>query len=180
MMYTSGSTGQPKGVEVVHRGVVRLVCGADYARLSAQETFLQMAPLNFDASSFEIWGALLNGARLVVMPPGQATLEQIGLAIREKKVTTLWMTAGLCHLMVEERVEDLKPLRQLLAGGDVLSVESMRKAREQLGDCRLINGYGPTEGTTFTCCYEIGAGTDWGTVHPHRAADRQHAGVCSG
>ena len=153
--YTSGSTGRPKGVVVPHRGVVRLVKGVDYASLNADETFLQLSPLSFDASTFELWGALLNGGRLVLLPPGQPTLTEIGEAIYRHGVTTLWLTAGLFHLMVEMRLDDLKPLRQLLAGGDVLSSEHVRKARSALPGCRIINGYGPTENTTFTCCHTV-------------------------
>ena len=79
----------------------------------------------------------------------------MGETIREHGVTTLWLTAGLFHLMVEQRLDDLKPLRQLLAGGDVLSPEHVLKARRALPNCRIINGYGPTENTTFTCCYTV-------------------------
>jgi len=161
VMYTSGSTGTPKGVEIPHRGVVRLLFGTSYVTLSADEVFLQLAPLGFDASTFEIWGALLHGARLVLMPPHQPTLEEIGQAVRNHKISTLWLTAGLFHLMVEERVADLRPLRQLLAGGDILSATSMRRAWQELPGCRLINGYGPTESTTFACCYSVGSDTDW-------------------
>ncbi len=153
--YTSGSTGRPKGVLIPHRGVVRLVKNVDYASLTPAETFLHMAPLSFDASTFELWGALLNGARVILMPPGQASLSEIGEAIRQHGVTTLWLTAGLFHLMVEQRVDDLKPLRQLLAGGDVLTPEDVLKARRALPGCRIINGYGPTENTTFTCCFTV-------------------------
>lgn len=155
VMYTSGSTGQPKGVCVVHRGVVRLVKGADYVSLSPAETMLQLAPITFDASTFEIWGALLNGASLVVMSPGAPALREIGETVRRHGVTTLWLTAGLFHLMVDERLADLVGVRQLLAGGDVLSPAHVRKAQRALPGCRLINGYGPTENTTFTTCYTI-------------------------
>jgi aspartate racemase len=141
--------------------VVRLVKGANYAAFSPAEVFLQAAPLAFDASTFEIWGALLHGARLAVMPPGQPTLEQIGQAIRVHKVTTLWLTTGLFQMMVEERVSDLKPLRQLLTGGDIISVAHMRRAFQELPDCRLINCYGPTESTTFTSTYLVGPQTCW-------------------
>jgi amino acid adenylation domain-containing protein len=153
--YTSGSTGRPKGVVVPHRGVVRLVKETNYVSLNAEETLLHLSPLSFDASTFEIWGALLNGGRVVLLPPGPPTLAEIGGAIRRHGVTTLWLTAGLFHLMVDERLDDLKPLRQLLAGGDVLSPERVRKARNSLPGCRIINGYGPTENTTFTCSYEV-------------------------
>ena len=153
--YTSGSTGRPKGVVVPHRGVVRLVKETNYVSLNAEETLLHLSPLSFDASTFEIWGALLNGGRVVLLPPGPPTLAEIGAAIHRHGVTTLWLTAGLFHLMVDERLDDLKPLRQLLAGGDVLSPEHVRKARNSLPGCRIINGYGPTENTTFTCSYEV-------------------------
>jgi len=155
VIYTSGSTGEPKGVEVPHSGILRLVCGTNYARFTANEAFLQMAPLAFDASTFEIWGALLHGARLVVLPPHQPTPEEIGQAIRKHQITTMWLTAGLFHLMVEERLADLKALRQLLAGGDVLSGTHVQQAARALTDGQLINGYGPTESTTFACCYSV-------------------------
>jgi len=154
--YTSGSTGQPKGVVVPHRGVVRLVKGADYVSLNSEETLLHMSPLSFDASTFELWGALLNGGRLVLLPPGQPSLAEIGAVIRHRGVSTLWLTAALFHLIVDEQLDDLKSLRQLLAGGDVLCPQRVAKARRALPGCRLINGYGPTENTTFTCCFTIG------------------------
>ncbi|MGI9089258.1 MAG: non-ribosomal peptide synthetase [Chthoniobacterales bacterium] len=153
--FTSGSTGRPKGVRVRHRGVVRLVKNANYVSLDASETILQMAPFSFDASTFELWGALLNGGRAVLMPPGQPSIAEIGAAIREHEITTIWLTAGLFHLMVDKRLSDLKSLRQFLAGGDVLSPEHVREARRVLPNCRIINGYGPTENTTFTCCYSV-------------------------
>src|SRR5258708_1631485 len=108
-----------------------------------------------DASSFEIGGSLLKGGRLGLMPPGCASLEEMGKAIRKFKVTTLWLAAGLFHLMVDNHLDDLIGVGQLLAGGDVLSVPHVQKVLAALKDCRLINGYGPTENTTFTCCYSI-------------------------
>ncbi|MCC5667073.1 amino acid adenylation domain-containing protein [Nostoc sp. CHAB 5784] len=155
VMYTSGSTGVPKGVCVPHRGVVRLVQNCDYAQLSADEILLQAASVVFDASTFEIWGALLNGARLVILPSQQPTLEELANAIAQYQITTLWLTAGLFHLMVDEHLASLKAVKQLLAGGDVLSAVHIKKLLETYPQCRVINGYGPTEGTTFTCCYVI-------------------------
>jgi len=155
VMYTSGSTGKPKGVSVIHRGVVRLVKQTNYASFSTEEVFLQLAPISFDASTFEIWGSLLNGARLVVMPPHTPSLQELGQALEQYQVTTLWLTAGLFHLMVDEQIKDLKDVRQLLAGGDVLSVGHVKKVLQEIKGLKLINGYGPTENTTFTCCYPI-------------------------
>ena len=155
VMYTSGSTGTPKGVCVVHRGVVRLVRGTTFASFDANEVFLQLAPIAFDASTLEIWGALLHGARLVVPPPDAPSLAQIGEIVRASGVTTLWLTAGLFNAMIDASAEGLRGLRRLLAGGEALSVPHVRRARRELPGVTLINGYGPTENTTFTCCHTI-------------------------
>ncbi|HJX28598.1 MAG TPA: non-ribosomal peptide synthetase, partial [Thermoanaerobaculia bacterium] len=159
VMYTSGSTGRPKGVAVTHRNVIRLVRGASYARLGPEEVFLQLAPVSFDASTLEIWGPLLNGGRLVLYPETRVSLEDLGRTLREHGVTTLWLTAGLFHQMVEERLGDLATVRQLLAGGDVLSPRHVRRVVEEIAGLTLINGYGPTENTTFTCCHPVTAVT---------------------
>jgi amino acid adenylation domain-containing protein len=155
VMYTSGSTGHPKGVLIPHRGVVRLVVENSFASMGPDEVHLLLAPLAFDASTFEIWGALLNGAKLAVVTAPYPSLDDVAQAISRFGVTTLWLTAGLFHLMVDHRLAGLSPLRQLIAGGDVLSPPHIAKAQAALPGCQLINGYGPTENTTFTCCYSI-------------------------
>jgi len=155
IMYTSGSTGRPKGIAVPQRAVLRLVRGTDYADFGVDQVWLQYAPISFDASTLEIWGALLNGATLALAPPGPASLDDLGRTIARHGVTSLWLTAGLFHEMVDGNLGGLRPLRQLLAGGDVLSVPHVQRVLEELPDCRLINGYGPTENTTFTCCHTV-------------------------
>lgn len=155
VLFTSGSEGRPKGVVVPHRGIVRLVCETDYIDFRADDVFLQAAPLAFDASTFEIWGALLNGATLALLPPGGYALDRIIAAVQTEKVSVLWLTAGLFQMMIDEHPESLRGLRCLLAGGDVLSVPHLRRARAALPGTRLINGYGPTENTTFTTCHTI-------------------------
>lgn len=155
VMYTSGSTGRPKGVAVPHRAVVRLVIDQTYARFAADEVILHAAPLVFDASTFEIWGTLLHGARGIVVEEERASLQQIADTIQRHGVTTAWFTAGLFHLLVDHQLPALQDMRQILAGGDVLSPTHVLRARASLPNCQLINGYGPTENTTFTCCYRI-------------------------
>jgi amino acid adenylation domain-containing protein len=166
IMYTSGSSGAPKGVVVPHRAVARLVRNVNYAQISPGDVFLQLAPISFDASTFEIWGALLNGARLVIFPPHMPSLEELGRRLRSEKVTILWLTAGWFHQMVDLQLDGLQSLRYLLAGGEALSVPHVLKAVRQLKNCRLINGYGPTEGTTFSCCYPVPASWPGGASVP--------------
>jgi amino acid adenylation domain-containing protein len=154
VMYTSGSTGKPKGVVIPQRGILRLVRGADYCAFGPDEVFLQGSTLAFDASTFEIFGALLHGGKLVLPGPDPALIELAG-AIRNHGVTTLWLTAGLFELMVEEHLDDLRNVRHLLTGGEVPSIEHLRRAYAALPGTKLINGYGPTENTTFTTCHTV-------------------------
>ncbi|HVJ45353.1 MAG TPA: amino acid adenylation domain-containing protein [Luteolibacter sp.] len=154
VMFTSGSTGIPKGVVVPHRAVIRLVKKNAFLDITPDDVFLQAAPLSFDASTLEIWGALLNGGSLVI-PEGGTSLERIASAVRDQGVTTLWLTSGLFNVMIDEHAESLKSLRHLLAGGDVLSIPHVTKALAALPETKLINGYGPTENTTFTTCHTI-------------------------
>lgn len=155
VMYTSGSTGRPKGVGVPHRGVIRLVKNSNFAHLTSDAVFLQLAPISFDASTLEIWGSLLNGARLVLYPETELSLEELGGVLRQYQVSILWLTSGLFQQMVESQRQELQTVRQLLAGGDVLSVAHVRQLIREPGAGQLINGYGPTENTTFTCYYRF-------------------------
>ncbi len=166
VMYTSGSTGRPKGVAVPHRAVVRLVHGAGYARFGAGEVFLHLASPSFDAATLEVWGALLHGARLAVMTERAPSLDRLESALAVHQVTTLWLTAGLFHQVIDERPAVLRPVSQLLAGGDALSLPHVRKALAELPGCILVNGYGPTENTTFTCCHRWSEPGEVGPVVP--------------
>ena len=154
VMFTSGSTGRPKGVEVPHRAILRLVAENDFLNISAEDVFLMAAPMSFDASTFEIHGSLLNGGSLVIPSPrpGLAELEE---SIRKYGVTTMWLTSGFFEVILDEKPEMLRGLKNLLAGGDVLSPHHVAKALELLPGTRLVNGYGPTENTTFTTCHTI-------------------------
>src|SRR6185295_1690630 len=157
VLYTSGSTGKPKGVAVPHRGVVRLVKQETYVSYGPDEVFLQMGSLSFDASTLEIFSALLTGGRLVLMPPGAPSLDELAAVLTSEGVSKLWVTAGLFHPMVEHEVKALAGVRDVMSGGDVLSVEHVRRLlRAKAGNGSVINGYGPTESTVFTCCHRIG------------------------
>jgi amino acid adenylation domain-containing protein len=155
IMYTSGSTGRPKGVMVEHRGVVRLVRNTGFADFDRGQRFLQLAPISFDASIFEIWGALLNGASLAIMPAGVPSLVSIVETIEHHQVTTAFFTPALFNMLVDTHVDQLRSLRQIVVGGDIISPRHCLTALDHLPRCALINGYGPTESTVFAVCYTV-------------------------
>ncbi len=150
LMFTSGSTGTPKGVTVSHRAVLSLVDPLDWLELGPGSIVLQAASLAFDAATFEIWGALLSGATLVM--PGEQQLDHLPGLIRRQGITTLWLSSHLFRYMVDEHLEPLAAVPQLISGGDVLSPLHVARYLEHCPG-RLFNGYGPTEATTFaTVC----------------------------
>ncbi|MFN2136763.1 MAG: non-ribosomal peptide synthetase, partial [Candidatus Promineifilaceae bacterium] len=166
VMFTSGSSGQPKGVMVPHRAVVRLVKNASFAVLDSAQRFLQFAPVSFDASTFEIWGPLLNGGQLFIYPPESASLSRLARYVRENRITTLWLTAGLFQQMVEHEPDCLAGIDHVLTGGDVVSAQHARQLMQAGGRCRLSNAYGPTENTTFTTCFTMTTAAGIGDTLP--------------
>ncbi|MEM9292774.1 MAG: amino acid adenylation domain-containing protein [Acidobacteriota bacterium] len=165
ILYTSGSTGRPKGVAVPQRAVLRLVEAQrgregflGGALEDQQRVFLLASPLAFDASTLELWGPLLHGAQLEVMAPGRFTPGELLATARRAGVTTLWVTAALFQRLVEEHLEELATLpalRELLTGGDVVSPAPVAELLRRAPHLRVVNGYGPTENTTFTCCRRL-------------------------
>lgn len=153
--YTSGSTGRPKGVCIPQRGIVRLVRDTDYVELGPECVFLQFAPVAFDASTFEIWGPLLTGGRLVIADPGLPSLAELADTIRRHGVNTVFLTTGLFHQLIDEQAPRLTGLQQLLTGGEVLSPAHAARARALLPATRLLNVYGPTENTTFSTAHPL-------------------------
>ena len=155
VMYTSGSTGQPKGVAVQHQGIARLAYGLPEVAISADDTFLMLAPVAFDASTFEIWTPLARGARLVIYPPGPVEPRTLGTVLAAEQVSILFLTSQLANLVVDTDPELLRPLRVLLTGGEAMSVPHMRRLREALPNLTIINLYGPTETTTLATSYVL-------------------------
>jgi amino acid adenylation domain-containing protein len=155
VMYTSGSTGMPKGVQIEHRSIVRLVGDVDYVTLDADTCFLHAAPLGFDASTLELWGPLLNGGRCAVFAAPVPDARSLAACIEKFGVTSAWLTAALFNSIVDEDPSALAGLRELLTGGEALSPQHVRAALRALPGLTLSNGYGPTECTTFATTYAI-------------------------
>ncbi|WP_289306500.1 amino acid adenylation domain-containing protein, partial [Paenibacillus terrae] len=156
VMYTSGSTGQPKGVMVEQRSVVRLVKETNVVAWTPADRILLTGALVFDACTFEIWGALLNGLRLVIVPEMVLlSAELLGEAIREHQITVMWLTAPLFHQLAQQEPAQFEPLRYLIVGGDALVPSVVSAVRRACPNVTLVNGYGPTENTTFSCSFEI-------------------------
>lgn len=158
IIYTSGTTGAPKGVMVNHRAIIRLVKNTNYIKISKHDVFAQAASISFDAATFEIWGALLNGCKLVVIPTRTLlNLDRFSNTLYKEKVNILWLTSSLFNQFASISVETFKHLKYLLVGGEVLNFEMIYKVLENKNGRPkyIINGYGPTENTTFTTTYNI-------------------------
>ncbi len=156
VMFTSGSTGTPKGVIVPHRAIVRLVVDTDFIRFSKDNVFLLHSSLSFDASTLEIWGALLHGACCVIFPDGEPlSARSLKTLMSEQPVNSLWLTSSLFNAIVDADAGALQGVEQLLTGGEAISPSHVRRAYAELPDISLFNGYGPTENTTFTTVYPV-------------------------
>ena len=150
VLYTSGSTGNPKGVIVTHRAILRLVRGTNYIRLAPGDRVAQASNASFDAITFELWGSLLNGATLVgVARDAALSPAELALQLRQDRIDVLFLTAALFHQLAVEQPEALGCLRDLLVGGDALDPARARLLLKAGGPRRLLNAYGPTESTTF-------------------------------
>ena len=168
--FTSGSSGKPKGVPILHRGVVSLVFPADYVPLSEETVTLQLAAPSFDAMTFELWAPLLHGGTCVLFDGSFPVLSRLRETIRDDGVTTLFLTTALFNLIVDEAPDILEPVRYLLTGGEAHSIRHMRRASRLLPDVAVSSVYGPTEATTFATHFPLAElGDDSGSVPLGRA-----------
>ncbi|MBE0377184.1 hybrid non-ribosomal peptide synthetase/type I polyketide synthase [Pseudoalteromonas prydzensis] len=152
--YTSGSTGKPKGVLVPHCGVIRLVTEQNFLPMDESTRFLIFSSISFDVITIEIWGPLLNGGSAVAYPEAYMDFDILNKVIVEDSVTTMWLTSGLFNQW-SESLHEFPSLKYILAGGDVVNPAAVQRVQEQLDQVVVINGYGPTENTTFSTCYAI-------------------------
>ncbi|MEH2195005.1 MAG: amino acid adenylation domain-containing protein [Nostoc sp.] len=155
IIYTSGSTGTPKGTEVPHRSFIGFMFGVDYIHLDAQQIWLQHSSISWDALTLELWPPLLYGGRCVLYPDKIPTPEKLSKIIQEQKVNILFLTTALFNLMIDTIPEGLLGVKQLLFGGESVSVPHVRRALELLPETQIIHAYGPSECTVFTSCYPI-------------------------
>ncbi|HEY0603111.1 MAG TPA: amino acid adenylation domain-containing protein [Herpetosiphonaceae bacterium] len=156
VIYTSGSTGRPKGVMVPHRAITRLVCNTNYVQFTADDRIGMVSNVSFDAATMELWGALLNGGRIVGVSREVALSPQrFADYIREQRIDTMFLTSALFNHMAHSVPGAFATMRDLLVGGDALDAHSIATVLAAGGPRRLLNGYGPTESTTFAATYEI-------------------------
>jgi len=155
IIYTSGSTGIPKGTEVAHRNIIGFMFGVDYIHLDSEQIWLQHSSISWDALTLELWPPLLYGGRCVLYPDRIPTPEKLSRIIQEQRVNILFLTTALFNLMIDTMPSGLSGLKQLLFGGESVSVPHVRRALELLPGTQIIHAYGPSECTVFTCCYPI-------------------------
>ncbi len=132
-----------------------MLFGVDYVQVDTTQTVLHLAPISFDAATFEVWGSLLHGGKCVLFPGKVPDAKELGVVLKKHQVTTLWLTAALFNTVINEEPQALSEVKQLLIGGEALTVQHVKKGLAELPNTEIINGYGPTENTTFTCCYRI-------------------------
>ncbi len=167
VMYTSGSTGRPKGIIVPHRAVNRLVCQTNYIHLSSVDRVALASNMAFDAATFELWGSLLNGARLIVLS-SRVTLSPtvLAVAIAHDGINTLFLTTALFNQLAQEKPEVFGVLDNLLFGGEMSDARWVRKVLQHGAPTRLVHVYGPTENTTFTTWHLVDSLTEEATTVP--------------
>ncbi|WP_107805968.1 non-ribosomal peptide synthetase [Nodularia spumigena] len=155
IIYTSGTTGTPKGTEILHRSIIGLMLGVDYIHFDAEQIFLQHSSNSWDMLAWELWTPLIYGGRCVLYPEKIPTPEGLSQIIKEQGVNILFLTTALFNLMIDTMAEGLLEIKQLMFGGESVSVPHVRRALELLPGTKILHGYGPCECTVITSCYTV-------------------------
>ncbi|MDR0126245.1 non-ribosomal peptide synthetase [Bacillus zhangzhouensis] len=156
LTYTSGTTGKPKGNMVTHRNILRTVKQSNYLTIYHEDTVMSLSNYVFDAFMFDVFGSLLNGAKLIVLPKDTIlNMNKLSGAIEKEKVSILMITTALFHLLIDMKKDSLKNVRKVLFGGERASVPHVVSALETVGEDKLVHMYGPSESTIFTTYYPV-------------------------
>ena len=167
VIYTSGSTGQPKGISIIHRAIARLVCNTDYVTLTPEDRVAQASNSSFDAATFEVWGALLSGARLVGISKDIAiSPTEMAAEIREQQISALFLTTALFNQLSDAAPGCFSGVRHLMFGGEAVDVRRVKQVLSDGGPERLLHVYGPTESTTFATWHPVESVSEADTTVP--------------
>ncbi|HAQ0109783.1 TPA: AMP-binding protein, partial [Enterococcus faecium] len=155
IIYTSGTTGNPKGVCVTHENVLNLCVYNDFIKIDSKDVFAHAASISFDAATFEIWTPLLNGCKLAIIKGNPTDINEWSKLILKYGINIAWLTSGLFNLFVDLNPDIFKDFKYIISGGEKLSPKHVILALNRLNNVQIINGYGPTETTTFATSYNI-------------------------
>lgn len=155
VMYTSGTTGRPKGVEITNKNIIRLVKNSNYLNLNSEDIMTQTGSYTFDASTLEIWNGLLNGVTLHILDTYHLAPDYFAKYINNNKITVIFLTTALFNQMIEYNAAMFKNIRLVMTGGEAMSLNHVKRLKQACPDLHVLNLYGPTENSVVSTYYEV-------------------------
>ena len=152
-MYTSGTTGMPKGVEITNRNIIKLVKNSNYIKFEKEDVMLQTGSYTFDASTLELWNGLLNGVTLHIVKEELQSPELFSKYIEKNKIKVIFLTTAIFNQMIDYDATMFKDVRIIMTGGESMSKEHANKLLNSCPNLVLENLYGPTENTVVSTFY---------------------------